>query len=366
MESVYRQLQRKLNTIGVGVPESEKGYDVEYLKALFTEEEAEFALKMDVGLHTLEEVAQSMGISPEEAQRMLTTMSKHGLVYHVADKDGVVRYYLCSSYHGFFEWNVGRADPAWIKPMVKHNMAGMTKVFFNSEVPLFRYLPIRPDLVEDGECLDIDNIENIIRRQKRIAVVSCFCKVTSKTFGGKHVCKAAPHDNYATCLAFGEFVDFYIDELEIGREITADEALEIMSHSSKRRTAPMVLNDKNVEGMCNCCPCCCGVVGGLRAFGAGKAREALSNYASVWDESLCGHCGTCAERCPTAARKLVHGEMVFDPDRCFGCGLCVDTCKDKALKLFRKPEGKLFYPPDQCYTELLDNIAKHRRKTRLI
>jgi len=214
--------------------------------------------------------------------------------------------------------------------------------------------------------LDIDNIEKIIQRQKRIAVVPCFCKVTSKTFAGKHICRAAPDEDYETCLAFGEFVDFYIGELGMSREITVDEALKIMSHSSDRWTTPMVLNDKNVEGMCNCCRCCCGVVGGLKAFGGGKARETLSNYVSVWDESLCGHCGTCAERCPTTARKLVDGKMVFDPDRCLGCGLCVDTCETKALKLFRKPEDKLFYPPDQCYTELLDNIARHRRKTRQI
>ena len=366
MESIYRHLQRKLNTIGVGVPESEKGYDLEYLKVLFTEEEVEFALKMDIGLQTLEEVARSMVISCEEAQRMLSMLAKDGLVYNVADQNGVVRYYLCSSYHGFFEWNVGRATPEWIKPMVKHNMNGMTKIFFTSEVPLFRYLPIRPDLVENGECLDIDNVEKIIRRQKRIAVLPCFCRVTSKTFAGENVCKAPHHKHYETCLAFGEFVDFFINELGVSREISADEALEIMSHSSQRGTTCMVLNDKNVEGMCNCCSCCCGVVGGLRAFGAGKAKDALSNYVSVWDESLCGHCATCNERCPTTARKLVDGEMVFDPDKCMGCGLCVDTCESKALKLLRKPEDKLFYPPDQCYTELLDNIAKHRRKTRLI
>jgi len=37
-ETIYRQLQSKINTIGVGLPESASGYDEQYLKVLFTPE----------------------------------------------------------------------------------------------------------------------------------------------------------------------------------------------------------------------------------------------------------------------------------------------------------------------------------------
>jgi len=116
-----------------------------------------------------------------------------------------------------------------------------------------------------------------------------------------------------TCFAFGDFVYFYINELGMSREITVNEALEIMGHSSERRTTCMVLT--GILRVCAIgCSCCCGVVGGLRAFGAGKTRVALSNCTSVLDESWCGHCDTCAERCPTTvARADVNGiQLEYD------------------------------------------------------
>lgn len=367
MESIYRQLQRKINTIGVGLPESDKGFDEEYLKALFTPEEAEFALKMDRSLQTVEEVATSMEIPTDEAQEMLNKMCKDGLVYSVKDKDKVMRYKLIGTYHGFFEWNVGRMDPSWVRPMVKHNISGLTNTFWASELPFFRYIPNRPDLVEDGKCLDIDNVETIIRRQEKIAVIPCYCRRTADMWKREEkVCKHYSEDDYQICLAFGEFVDFYMDVLKIGRRITADEALEIISHGSENGTSAMVVNDKNVEGMCSCCACCCGIIGGLRTFGPGQALGHVCNYMVVQDTELCTQCSVCTKRCPTRAQKMVDGKLVYDQGRCVGCGLCIDTCPTKALKLVRIPDEQLNYPPNESYTELLDQVATNRRKSHLL
>jgi len=46
-------------------------------------------MKMEGGLQTLEEVAESVQVSVEEAERMLSMMCKDGLVYRVKDRDGV-------------------------------------------------------------------------------------------------------------------------------------------------------------------------------------------------------------------------------------------------------------------------------------
>ncbi len=373
MESIYRQLQRKINTIGVGMPESMKGYDEQYLKVLFTPEEAEFAMNMPRGFRTLEEVAEAVEKPVDETKKMLDIMAKDGLVYHALDKEGVRRYYLCATYHGFFEWNLGRMDPSWVKPMVKHNMEGLTHVFFNTQYPIFRYLPIRPELVEDGKCLDMDNMEKVIRSHKKISVQPCFCRMTANTYAGKDICKHCdPPGNYEVCLGFDDFTDFYVNVLGVGRYITADEAIEIMHRASKNGTLCMVFNDRNSEAMCSCCACCCGVVGGLRAFGPGKAKGHLSNYVSVFDESKCVKCYECTKRCPTKARKGIKDEegniigIKFDPDKCLGCGLCVDTCKGKALKLVRQPDDQIYEPPVDTYTELMDIISEDRRSTNMI
>jgi len=361
MENVYQQLQRKLNTIGLGLPESENGYDQEYLPFLLTEEEAEFAVKMDRGHQTAENVAANMGIPLGEAKRMLKALGKAGLVYHFKDKDNVDQYFMVSSYHGIFEWNLYRPDPAWIKPMVKHNVDGMFRVFFNSEMPMFRFVPNYPEQVENGECLEIDNKEALIRKKRRIALMPCFCRLSSSVNADKeNACKADP-DTFNVCLGFDDFADFYIDELGAGKDITADEAVEIMSKSAQKGTMTSVINSQAAEGMCNCCRCCCGIVYGLKAFGPNKATGALSNYVSEYDNSKCVACGTCQKRCPTKARKIVDGKMQFNPDLCMGCGLCLDTCEADALKLCRKPEEELFYPVSPTYTHLNDDITEIRR-----
>jgi|GEM_PF-1027705 len=371
MESIYRQLQRKINMIGVGLPESDRGFDMDYLKVLFTPEEAEFALKMDlVGMQTADEVAGSMGIPVEEAQRMLDMMCSHGLVYRRKSKeDGLFRYKLVGTYHGFFEWNVGQMEPAWVKPMVKHNISGLSRIFWTSQRPLFRYLPIRPELVENNECLDIDNVEKIIRSKDKIGIVPCFCRETADMYAGKEDnCRHKSKKGNEICIGFGDFVDFYADVMHVGRRITADEALELIHKCSENGTAAMVLNDKTVEGMCSCCPCCCGVVGGLRTFGPGRALGHVSNYVAVRDDALCTNCGLCVKRCPTRGQSKKEGDekVKFDSTRCLGCGLCVDTCPSKALKLVRLPENEFTYPTSEDYPELLDELAADRKSTHLL
>ena len=374
MESIYRQLQRKINTIGVGFPENENGYDVEVLKALFDEEEAEFALKMDRGLHTAKEFAESLGMPLEETERILNKMIKDGLVYYAAhnEANGEERQYcLISTYHGFFEWNVGRMDPSWVNPMVKANIEGLSRVFFNSEHPMFRYLPVRPELVDGGKCLDEDNMELYIKRAKKCAKTPCFCRQTSAIFSGKWFCKHNPEEELDICLAFDDFAHFFVEELGVGEYITTEEALEIMSRATDRGTACLVLNDTNVEGMCSCCSCCCGVIGGIRAFGPGYAKGHISNYYAVRDEEKCTNCGVCVKRCMTKAlhfkdRNAEVKEVVFDVDRCIGCGLCVDTCEHDAVKLVRKPDEEIYHAPAKDYLDLNEIIAKSRRGTHLL
>lgn len=364
MESIYRQLQRKLNTIGVGLPESTEGYDLTYLKWLFTEEQAEFALKMERGHHTCEEIAESMGISVEEAREALTELGKVGLVYHFVDQDGILKYYLVSSYHGIFEWNLFRPDEAWIKPMVKHNIDGMSKVFINSETPMFRYIPSCPEKVENG-CLDVDDKERMIRSKRRILRIPCFCRLASQGYAGKNVCRTDP-DDYSVCIVFNDFADFFHGELGVGEEITADEALELVRKAEDKGYMHAVMNTTAEEGICNCCKCCCGILLGIRKFGTGKAGGALSNYAVQRDETKCVNCGACAKRCATRTLHFTDGKLVFNPANCIGCGLCLSVCKQGALKLFRKPDEQIHYPIAASYTYLNDRILKERQGTAMI
>ena len=358
MDTIYRQLQRKLNTMGLGYPETDEGYELIVLQELYTEEEASFALAMPLGVHTAAEVAADMGIPEAEAEERLMSMSRRSLVFRLHDGD-TVKYYLLPVIHGFLEFAIDRFNPTIARYFSKHYVNGMGKRFYGSTEPLFRILPLRRELVEGDECLPGDDVEAIIRRQDRIALTECFCRLSANTNPKATGCKYNP-DFSELCMAFGIFADFYVENGN-GRYITQEEALEHMRQCDANGNVIEVLNSKDVEVMCSCCPCCCGVMKALLMFG-GPSADIAGNYQIAYDREKCVQCGKCAARCfmkgITAGKD---GKIRVNQDKCVGCGLCVSTCPTGAVTLHRKHQ--LYLPPTQNVLELYDYVRELRRKT---
>ncbi len=357
MEDIYRQLQRKLNTVGPGMPESKKGNDLGYLRKLFTPEEAEFILKMNKGLFSAAEYADDLHISKEDAEQKLEAMVSDGLVYRVKD-EGIYKYYMVPPYYGFIEFNLKRMTPDVINSMRCHFAEGLGTVFNGSDTPVYRYLPVSKKALKDGALLDIDDAEAIVKRQEKIAVTPCFCRTINKTLAGKNTCQHNP-DNYEVCLTFGDFADYYLRN-DMAREISVEEALDIISQADKNGTVFEALNTKNVESLCNCCACCCGPLGAIRAFG-GPGTLHMTNYNIKYDAEKCRQCGKCAERCPTRATKMVEGKPVYNPKKCLGCGLCVTTCPNSARILDRKPDTEPYQPQNEKFVDLYNCISSERK-----
>ena len=64
------------------------------------------------------------------------------------------------------------------------------------------------------------------------------------------------------------------------------------------------------------------------------------------DESLCTHCGLCAELCEFNALAVLPNQVMVFEELCHGCGLCSKACPEKAIKekfhqlgIIRKSEG---------------------------
>ena len=362
MESIYRQLQRKLNTLGLGLPETDEGYELVYLKELFTEDEAEFALKMDLGLQTSEEVAVSMDLPVERVDEKLKSMSKRSLIFRIHDGDQI-KYSLLPVIHGFLEFNVDRFNYTIARNFSKHYMRGMGARFYGSKEPLFRILPLRRDVVADDKCLEIDDVEAIIRRQDRIALTECFCRKSANTNPKATGCKLNP-DYSELCMALGIFADFYVENGN-GRYITTEEALEHMRRCDANGNVVEVLNTQDVEVMCSCCSCCCGVMKALKMFG-GPSSGVVSNYKVAFNKEECISCGTCGQRCFMGGIEFEDGKVRLNPDKCVGCGVCVTTCPSGALTLHRKPDDEIYTPPTKTVLELYDHIRDLRRQTHEI
>ena len=180
----------------------------------------------------------------------------------------------------------------------------------------------------------------------------------SANWGRGTTCKYDP-DYDETCMVMGMFADFYLEN-DMAREITKEEALKHMERAEANGTIVEVINSENVEVMCQCCKCCCGVFKALLMFG-GESAGYASNYQVSFDKSKCNNCNLCAERCHTKACSVnKKGKLKVDPEKCIGCGLCVSTCPTGALQLNRKPA--CYFPPGETCLELYDYVRAIRRK----
>jgi NAD-dependent dihydropyrimidine dehydrogenase PreA subunit len=98
--------------------------------------------------------------------------------------------------------------------------------------------------------------------------------------------------------------------------------------------------------ICNCCKCCCGVLGAINELGIPAADVINSHYYAEVDPDRCIRCGLCSEeRCQVGAVEEMANAYRIIRDRCIGCGLCISTCPAEAIRLIHKDRGERTLPP---------------------
>jgi Pyruvate/2-oxoacid:ferredoxin oxidoreductase delta subunit len=186
-----------------------------------------------------------------------------------------------------------------------------------------------------------DDLRQILESCNSFRVAECICRKEMDLLG-----KPCSH-TLETCMSFARAADAYDGMPEWGREVTREEALELLDTSEEEG---LVHNTYNTQGepyfVCNCCSCCCGLMHLLTEYHTpyGLVR---SNWETVIDEDLCETCGVCAnERCPVEAiEETDGGDYRVLSERCIGCGVCVVTCPTGAMVMRQRPESEHTVPP---------------------
>ena len=337
---IYSELAQHLDRAVAGVPMSPKL--IEILKILYPGEEAEVALALAIYENrTLADVEASL---PEKAGRLegiLDRMAHRGTVF-TEEKPGRERIYrLLPSMVGFVEvpFLAGKDTPEtrelarlWKDYMLEGFGEGMAR-----GIPLIRVVPIAESLEDKSQVLPFDAIAEKLDEVSFMAVGHCPCRQIGK-FTGEGCDRPTER-----CMHFGS-LGRYIVEMGKGREITKDEALEMLRNATEEGLVHVC---DNVEGslrtICNCCPCCCGFFRVRSA--SGLETYVRSNYVACVEADDCIGCGTCEERCPVNAITIVDDLTWVESEKCIGCGICTPTCEgDEAIRL--RPRGETSPPPD--------------------
>jgi len=332
MGDIYSKLRERLDLYSFGFPSSEKGTDIEILKKLFSEKDAEVFLMMSPKLESAEEVSARVPGAGIDFARVLEEMAARGLLFRL-NKEGVSRYGAIPFMHGLVEFRINKLDSEISSLLDEYFNSTFNKNIAENAGLFLRVVPVNKDVAIERHVAAFDDAVEILKNAGLIAVADCTCRKKAELTGGS--C-GKPLE---TCFMFGSMAQYYIDN-RIGRRVDFNEAVKILRQAQEEGLVTQPSTSQNPAGMCNCCGDCCGVLGAIKKYPA-PAELVFSNYYASVNTFACISCGVCAERCPMEAISLENtGFAEIDLKRCIGCGLCAMQCPGNAIYLTEKPEDK--------------------------
>ena len=338
---IYRDLQRHLDRLPMGFPETESGVDIRLLKRLFTPEEAKIAIQLSMIPEPLKRIynrAKKSGMSIEEIQQILDQMLYKGTLL-VSEEGYDEKHYSNAGFFagGIYNFQVDRLTRDLIKDYRQHMeetrlkpKSGQKRILPLRTIPVEKSIPVP----EKFKVSNYDNVRKIIEDARaQIAVVNCICR-QSQDLLGESCTKTHLRE---TCLMITpDHAKRHVD-MGIGRYITKEEAFDILE---KAQDAGLVLQPENTQqpdAICCCCGDCCVLLKSLKKHPRPADLYETNYYVGVVSE-LCTGCEECVERCQLDARDMVDRVAAVNLDRCIGCGNCVVICEYDANRLYKKGE----------------------------
>ncbi len=348
---VYEQLAQHLDEHPSGFPRTDSGVEMRILRQLFTPEEAELALHLNLIEEDARVIARRAKIPVEEAAHRLEQMERKGLIYAQHRPGKLPRYQSIGYVVGIYEFQLNKMTPELVKDFQEYG-----STWFDLDVwkkaPQIRTIPVGESIDVNLDVLTYEKAIELVGLQVKFSVAPCVCHQEKLIAGGK--CDKP----LERCLSFGDAADYY-EHNGMGRRISREEVLQILEQADQDGLVLQPANAREASFICVCCGCC-GVLGSLKHHPQ-PASVVSSPFHAVLDVEICEGCGTCETRCYMEAIWLDNGYAALDQGRCIGCGLCVTTCPSEALHLERKPQAEQAYIPKDI-VETTIQLGKVRGK----
>lgn len=312
------------NMIGRKDPKK-NGYkwdDPEYviLEAGIDDEMAEVALAMGYFTkRTAKEMAEIMGKSEEYCHEQMMKLAMYGTSF-VNVIDGVDTFWHAESWiPGIMEMIVNNLEVVEKYPVVAYAMEAYGRVrgpmsagMFPTGIGLMRVIPIETAIEGESHRASYEEVSKYLNDNSIFSCSPCSCRTDREAMG-----EGCGHLKEDMCIQMGHAAEYYI-RTGRGREITREEAFEIIKRAEENglmHQIPNIDGSGKTHAICNCCGCSCL---SLRSGTMYKNVDMVrSNYVSKVDKEKCVACGQCVENCPMNAMQLGQklcsdGEIIED------------------------------------------------------
>jgi len=323
-DAPYLKLRDFLNQFPLGFPKTPSGIEIEILKRLFSEEDAEIAVLLMPFPEEAGQIANRAGLQEEELVEKLESISKKGLIFR-ARREGKTYYNTAPFMIGLYEYSVKKIDKELAALFKEYYETAYLDEMGASNVPGFKVLPIAEKVEADTTLFPFFNLKEDIKKARKISVADCVCRKEG------HLTDAGCNSPIETCLSFGAAAEYYIEN-GMGREITAEEAIKIVEEADEAGLIHAGVNTKHLSNICNCCPCCCASMKGITTKGHDKHKYLNTLFEAVVDKEECTGCEDCVDRCPVGAIS-VEDIAEVNREKCLGCGLCATGCPSEAITM---------------------------------
>jgi len=293
--------------------------EYEVLEPLVSNEQAEVALHLQFRepMNAMD-VAQASQMPLDYVTEVLAELSFKGVCI-VNEIDGVDHFWFELWVPGHFELIVNNADNVKKYPQValafekygQRKGPQATGMFPIGKGPM-RVIPIESAIDGNSRKVSYEEVSKYLNDNEVFSVSDCSCRTAREEAG-----EGCGHLKEDMCIQMGNAAKHYI-KTGIGREITRDEAFEIIERAEENglmHTMPNVDGPGHTHAICNCCGCSCFALRNASMFYNNDFVR--SNYVSVVDEEKCVACGECVEVCPTNAailgQKLCSSEKIDVP-----------------------------------------------------
>lgn len=328
----YERLARQLAALPNGFPRLTSGVEVELLRRIFTPEQADVAAHLRREPQTAAQIAALLGRPEQEMAAMLKDMARQELVWPGRLSSGL-GFRLAPFVIGVYEAHLWDMDRRSAELFEQFWAEGGGKALMEMQPPLERVVPAVGS-VDAESVMPYDDVKNLLLRARGFSVRDCVCRYERGLLGA--ACQAP----LRSCLSFRDH-----ERPPHSNSINQDEALAILDKAEESGLVHMVMNTvESVGYICNCCGCCCAVLRAFNGFGGQKALARANYYAEI-DQSACGQCGLCRDRCQVDAIAAQEDTLVVERGRCIGCGLCVTGCPENAVHLHPLPAAEIIHPP---------------------